>query len=856
MPQPMPHPQKQRKRPPSTLRIDTPAQNPHIAHVVQDSLTSASATDSAASDYFSSPFNSMSRSSRNKLSLTLSSARSSTNSLTLDRSDEPPPTADPVNRPIRPRRPSVISLPPPTNPTSLLQRREEEEGSPGSPTAPYRDGPIQIIPNIWLGSEDNARDWKTLHTLGIKCILNVAKEISSPFESVASGAPRPLRPVASTPNLGHKDETKGTYYPPHVPSGRPGIHYLKLQWSHGQQNLVEEGFPAAMLFCDAALERGEGVLIHCQCGISRSATMVIALVMRAAAENSPLVPPEIWELKGMQGAYSFVKEKSKWVGPNMSLIYQLIEYERKLKGNLSPASSERSSAIAEEEEEWGRRRKLLDEAEEGGKGASEEQQESKAVLAEAQALDRAMEERIIARRSSASSLASNSSLNGFGNGVGMGQAWRSRYATTRKRTGSIASNHTNYSILSEELVEEDEEQALLGVGGGFDDDRPRLSIASSTDSSNTSATSATSSADHSPDDESNPPARKPSMDDVFTPSTARPLSSRPAFPLPPPSAPVWKTSFGSSTYGVPQTSTRATFDLPVDPFTSQDLSQAMSTTPKATKPTKMRRRPVPLGLNILPPVPSSPITIVADESDSGAESSARASQSSSVDALSEASTSVPRGQPSTQTSLPIVPLRVRTQSRKPLPPPLHLRNATPPKTICTARPMESLRQSHHRNSSLSLSSTSSSSSFSSHSSGATHSRHPSSSSIQDMLSRPHMQPRGASQPIQPHTPRRPTLPRSQSSLNTPSQTLFVFPPSPTLNARTPSTMTLTMSGPTNPDPHPDLATAVPFPTLSTPRVETFKGKHGRTRSFIGLGAPPTPTTACSRVDAKGWVAYS
>ncbi|KAG5221539.1 dual specificity catalytic domain containing protein [Salix suchowensis] len=219
------------------------------------------------------------------------------------------------------------------------------------------------------------------------------------------------------------------------------------------------------------------------------------------------------------------------------LIYQLIEYERKLKGNLSPVSSERSSAIAEEEEEWGRRRKLLDEAEEGGKGACEEQQESKAVLAEAQALDRAMEERIIARRSSASSLASNSSLNGFGNGVGMGQAWRSRYATTRKRTGSIASNHTNYSILSEELVEEDEEQALLGVGGGFDDDRPRLSIASSTDSSNTSATSATSSADHSPDDESNPPARKTSMDDVFTPSTARPLSSRPAFPLPPPSAP-------------------------------------------------------------------------------------------------------------------------------------------------------------------------------------------------------------------------------------------------------------------------------------------------------------------------------
>lgn len=40
--------------------------------------------------------------------------------------------------------------------------------------------------------------------------------------------------------------------------------------------------------------------------------------MRAAATHSPTVPPDVWELKGMQAAYSFVKDKSRHVGPNMS----------------------------------------------------------------------------------------------------------------------------------------------------------------------------------------------------------------------------------------------------------------------------------------------------------------------------------------------------------------------------------------------------------------------------------------------------------------------------------------------------------------------------------------------------------
>lgn len=230
----------------------------------------------------------------NKLSLTLPDA----------------PDASPAPLPPRPRRPSVISLPAPT-PAALLARSEEHD-----PDVPYADGPLQIIPGIWLGSEDNARDWPQLRERGIKAVLNVAKEIASPFD-----VSKPLRSFASAPNLkGAQPELTDTFYPAHHASGRPAMHYLKLMWSHGQQDLVASGFPAAMAFTDAALDRGEGVLIHCQCGISRSATMVIALVMRAAAERSPNVPPEIWALKGMQPAYDFVKQKSKWIGPNMSCV--------------------------------------------------------------------------------------------------------------------------------------------------------------------------------------------------------------------------------------------------------------------------------------------------------------------------------------------------------------------------------------------------------------------------------------------------------------------------------------------------------------------------------------------------------
>ena len=171
-------------------------------------------------------------------------------SITLPTNNDPPIPHNPL---ARPRRPSVVSLPPITS--SLLHRKDEDLASP---SIPYADGPVQIIPGIWLGSEENARDWNGLIERGIKSVLNVAKEVSSPFDA----ANKPLRTVSSTPNFRNSYDQDPTYYPPHIASGRPAMHYLKLQWSHGQQDLVEHGFQEAIQFTDAALQRSEAILIQ------------------------------------------------------------------------------------------------------------------------------------------------------------------------------------------------------------------------------------------------------------------------------------------------------------------------------------------------------------------------------------------------------------------------------------------------------------------------------------------------------------------------------------------------------------------------------------------------------------------
>ena len=51
------------------------------------------------------------------------------------------------------------------------------------PCNPYAAGPVEILPGIGLGSEENALDWVGLTRRGIHAILNVAKEVNLSFET-------------------------------------------------------------------------------------------------------------------------------------------------------------------------------------------------------------------------------------------------------------------------------------------------------------------------------------------------------------------------------------------------------------------------------------------------------------------------------------------------------------------------------------------------------------------------------------------------------------------------------------------------------------------------------------------------
>lgn len=210
----------------------------------------------------------------------------------------------------------------------------------------YPEGPVCIYePSIYLYLEPSDTEASEFDV-----ILNVAREVKNPFSLATEKATLPHvedalqvsmgpgstffagRDSISEPQTAISDESfssalenmqenanRRNSSAAAAPKATP--EYIHIPWDHNT-NVVDDLLRLCELI-DDRVRQEKKVLIHCQCGVSRSASLVVAYGLY---KNPDLT---------VQEAYNAVKSRSRWIGPNMSLIYQLSEF----KSNIQRKSS-------------------------------------------------------------------------------------------------------------------------------------------------------------------------------------------------------------------------------------------------------------------------------------------------------------------------------------------------------------------------------------------------------------------------------------------------------------------------------------------------------------------------------------
>ncbi|XP_029304407.1 uncharacterized protein LOC115019153 [Cottoperca gobio] len=143
-----------------------------------------------------------------------------------------------------------------------------------------------ILPFLFLGNERDAQDLDLLLRLNIGYVVNVTTHL-------------PLYHVNS------------------------GLRYKRLPATDNSKQNLRQYFEEVFEFIEEAYQSGQGVLVHCQAGVSRSATIAIAYLMKHT-------------LMTMTDAYKYVRSRRPVVSPNLNFMGQLLEFERDLNSGVTP----------------------------------------------------------------------------------------------------------------------------------------------------------------------------------------------------------------------------------------------------------------------------------------------------------------------------------------------------------------------------------------------------------------------------------------------------------------------------------------------------------------------------------------
>ncbi|XP_062867896.1 dual specificity protein phosphatase 10 [Trichomycterus rosablanca] len=144
-----------------------------------------------------------------------------------------------------------------------------------------------ILPFLFLGNERDAQDLDLLLRLNISYVVNVTTHL-------------PLY---------------------HLNTGL--VRYKRLPATDNSKQNLRQYFEEVFEFIEEAHQSGRGVLVHCQAGVSRSATIVIAYLMKHT-------------LMTMTDAYKYVRSRRPVVSPNLNFMGQLLEFERDLNSGVTP----------------------------------------------------------------------------------------------------------------------------------------------------------------------------------------------------------------------------------------------------------------------------------------------------------------------------------------------------------------------------------------------------------------------------------------------------------------------------------------------------------------------------------------
>lgn len=203
----------------------------------------------------------------------------------------------------------------------------EDKKSPG-----YPDGPIAIYGDeVYLYLEPSAEEARKFDV-----VINVAREVVNPFRETSAAHDEHMQDMSPIPDTAATEASFATafeYIPDDLTPTTPKAvftpkepEYIHIPWDHNTDISTD-----LMHLCET-IERktlaGKKVLVHCQQGASRSASLIIAYGLYQNPELS------------VNDAYYAAQLKSKWISPNMRLMYCLQDFQKEVaKRKLAPNSA-------------------------------------------------------------------------------------------------------------------------------------------------------------------------------------------------------------------------------------------------------------------------------------------------------------------------------------------------------------------------------------------------------------------------------------------------------------------------------------------------------------------------------------